>query len=394
MRFRFTLAAAIVALVVLLVGRQFLESFRAPSGPAGAQRPDGPTDQGTLFTPEPAPVGEANLPSLSAPAWVARNKAGIEALDKDAFEEAAEHFSACLAGRPDEVVYARNLAETYARWAMSLQAGDAWDRTRSIDLLEQAVGLHPERLDLSDLLGRYRRSEEAEEGFFTRHTLHFEVAFDLNRTEVRADVQTLVVALEDAYLEYGEWFGRRPADSGQPIRVVIYTQEGFSAVTQVGAWAGGVYDGAIRVPVADLSRELVRVVSVLRHELLHAFVHVVGGDSIPGWLNEGLAQWLERGRRGPAAVDLERAQKAMGTERPFPLDQLRGSLAKWDDPKAIERAYAQSLLLVAHIESHFGAHLLQEMIEGGLKELAPRAVFKSRVGLELDSLLEDVFPLR
>ena len=76
------------------------------------------------------------------------------------------------------------------------------------------------------------------------------------------------------------------------------------------------------------------------------------------------------------------------------INQLKGSLAKWEDPKAIERAYAQSLLLVAHIESHFGAHLLQEMIDGGPKSVSPRAVFKARVGLELDSLLEDVFPPR
>ena len=84
----------------------------------------------------------------------------------------------------------------------------------------------------------------------------------------------------------------------------------------------------------------------------------------------------------------------MGTARPFPLDQLRGSLAMWEDPKAIERAYAQSLLLVAYIEDHFGAHLLREMIEEGPKGVSPRAVFKARVGLELDSLLEDVFPPR
>ena len=394
MRFRYTLAAALVALIVLLVGRRFLESFRAPAGPATTQTPDDLRDEDPTITPEPRPPERATAPTLTKSPWAARNKAGIDALEKDAYEEAAEHFAACLTARPDEAVFAHNMAETYARWAMSLHAGGAWDRTRSIELLQLAVDLHPERLDLSDLLDRYRRSEEVEEGFFTRHTLHFEVAFDLNRTEVRADVQTLVLALEDAYLEYGEWFGTRPADRGQAIRVVIYTQEGFSAVTQVGAWAGGVYDGTIRVPVADLARELVRVVSVLRHELLHAFVRVAGGTSVPGWLNEGLAQWLERGRQGPAAADLERARKAMGTARPFPLDQLRGSLATWEDPKAIERAYAQSLLLVAHIESHFGALLLQEMIEGGPQGVSPRAVFKARVGLELDSLLEDVFPPR
>ena len=394
MRFGYTLAAGLLALGVLLVGGPFLESYRAPAGPAQSRTPDPREDEDTPTSPAATPAEAPPGSSLVAPPWVVRNKAGIDALDKGAFKEAAEHFAACLTERPDEVVYAHNLAEAYARWAMSLHAGDAWDRTRSIELLQQAVDLHSERLDLVDLLDRYRRSEKAEEGFFTRHTLHFEVAFDLNRTEVRADVQTLVLALEDAYVEYGEWFGTRPGDRGQAIRVVIYTQAGFSAVTRVGDWAGGVYDGTIRVPVADLSRELARVVNVLRHELLHAFVFGAGGSSVPGWLNEGLAQWLERGRQGPQAADLQRARRVMDTAQPFPLDKLKGSLSSWTEPKAIERAYAQSLLFVAHIESHFGAHLLQEMIEACARGEAPRDVFRTRVGLELESLLGDVFPPR
>ena len=84
----------------------------------------------------------------------------------------------------------------------------------------------------------------------------------------------------------------------------------------------------------------------------------------------------------------------MDTAQPFPLDKLKGSLSSWTEPKAIERAYAQSLLFVAHIESHFGAHLLQEMIEACARGEAPRDVFRTRVGLELESLLGDVFPPR
>ncbi len=388
MRFRFTVIAGLLALIVLLLGRQFLDRFRAPKGLA--ERPV--TQQvDPAAAAIPSAVQSGGIPSLLAPAWVARNKSGIVALEKGDFKAAAEHFAACLAERPDEVIFAHNLAETYARWATSIHTGDLFDRKRSIELLEEALQLHPERLELADLLARYERSEEAEDGFYNRETLHFQLAFDLTREELQADVETLVEVLENAYQEYGEWFVTRPADHSQPIRVVIYTQEGFSQVTRVGAWAGGIYDGTIRVPVTDLSRELPRVLGVLRHELLHAFVHVAGGASVPGWLNEGLAQWLENGRAGPDALGLERARKSMGGAQPFPLERLNGSLASWTDPKEVERAYAQSLLFVAYLEENFGADLLHEMIQSCAQGKTPHATFKSRVALDLDSILPDVF---
>ncbi len=388
-RFPFTLFALILAAVVLLWGQ-----FSAEDTPESGLSDVGKwTTAPELVTPpartQVASEDAPRVSSLAAPPWIAWNQEGIAALQAQDYELAVSRFAACLEQNPNEVVFAYNLAEAYARWAGELHNGDLWDRTRSIELLEEALELHPERTDLGQRLARYQRSEDAEEDFYTRHTLHFEVAFDLNRTEVRGDVETLVRALEDTYQHYGEVLGIRPADQGRPLRVVIYTQEGFSQVTQIGEWAGGVYDGTIRVPVGDLSRELVRVISVLRHELLHAFVHELGGVAVPGWLNEGLAQWLERGPAGPVDQDLERSRAAMASGRPFDLKELEGSIVGWTDSKAIGRAYAQSLLLVAHIEHGYGLDVLREMVAGCSEGQDPVQVFEAKIGVGMAQVMAD-----
>ena len=123
---------------------------------------------------------------------------------------------------------------------------------------------------------------EAEDGFERVLTEHFEVVYEFDRDEVRSEIDSIGVLLEDAYLEFGEAFASFPVEGGRRrIRVVLYTREEFDAVTGVEDWVGGIFDGTIRVPVASLTEELPRVSRVLRHELLHAFVDHVGGSEVP-----------------------------------------------------------------------------------------------------------------
>ena len=56
-------------------------------------------------------------------------------------------------------------------------------------------------------------------------------------------------------------------------------REEFSKLTGLGHWAGGAYDGRIRVPVTDLAKEERPLVRVLRHELVHAVVVIEDGAS-------------------------------------------------------------------------------------------------------------------
>ena len=158
--------------------------------------------------------------------------------------------------------------------------------------------------------------------------------------------------------------------SGEKIRVVVYDRAEFDRLTGLGDWAGGVFDGVIRVALDDLASERGRWERVLRHELAHAFVRVVGGDGVPGWLNEGLAQLLEE--ENAPNVALARAQIA--GEELFALERLKESLATWTDAGEIARAYAQSLVFVAYLRDAAGEDALLALLascrQGSPAELA------------------------
>jgi hypothetical protein len=172
--------------------------------------------------------------------------------------------------------------------------------------------------------------------------------------------------------------------------VVLYRRDRFDAVTGLGDWAGGAFDGTVRVPVEDLEHEVERLKGVLRHELAHAFVHEAGGTKVPGWLNEGLAQWLEPPFLDGRAVVVRRARARLEGTALYPLEQLRGSLASWTEREAIERAYAESLALVAFIEHMYGERVLFEMVSACKAGGTPEARFRDAVGLELAVVVEDL----
>ena len=76
------------------------------------------------------------------------------------------------------------------------------------------------------------------------------------------------------------------------LTVIVYASlDDLHAKAGAPAWAAGVYDGAVRVPALARS-DLGVDIHTLRHELVHAQLHVaIGCTSI--WLDEGLAQWFE-----------------------------------------------------------------------------------------------------
>lgn len=330
--------------------------------------------------------------------WTRLNDEGIAALEAGEVTAAIEAFEACHEGDPDEPVYAHNLAEALTRAAMSQhERGEAEERLAAIQMLERATRLDPSREKLKGLLGRWKRSEAAEEGFFVHRTTHFEVAYDLARDEVRGEIDQVGELLEEAYLTFSEAFAVRPVEEGRPrIRAVLYTREGFDRVTGIGPWAGGVYDGTIRVPVGDLRRELARVRTVLRHELLHAFVQVKGGPQVPAWLNEGLAQWLEQDTPAARAAEVERARARLAGHALFDLDTLAGSLASWEDEDAIARAYAQALALVGWIGDRYqnndvqSVGVLFEMVAACGEGEPVSETFERRIGLSLETVQEDM----
>lgn len=324
--------------------------------------------------------------------WADKNRAAIQLLESGDLEAAIAAFDACHQAVPAEVVFGANLAEALARSAnAALEHGTKEARERALERLRRAHELAPERQDIVRRLEQMERLDKSEEGLWTELSDHFELSYDGARSDLSWSAGQITTELEAAYLDLGEHFGFWPVEAGRPrIRVVLYRRQGFLDATGIGHWAGGLFDGTVRVPLEDLGAEKSELARVLRHEIVHAFVAVAGGRDVPGWLNEGLAQWLEQKDATRHRQQITSARGGLRGEPLLPLTDLKRSLASLKDETRIHRAYQQSLALVDHIEHTYGERVLYEMVEGCKSGVDVELSFRKRTNIDLAVALADL----
>ena len=336
---------------------------------------------------EPLPAHAAPLPSSTEPAgtdWVELNNEATTDLVVGDLTGAIAKLERCHAAEPQNVIFRNNLAEALVRLARAEH--ERGRQAEAIAHLERAIELAPTRPDLAvlqRLVERWKRELELESDDWTEESSRFELTFDTDRSDILHHSHEVLEHLEETFDDLVRWLGQDPWVVRAPIRVLLYDPEDFDRLTGLGDWAAGVFDGAVRVSVRDLEAGAAWR-SVLVHELVHAFVNEIAGSRVPGWLNEGLAQLLE-GVPG----DPERMTALLRGHEPFPLESLAGSLAGWEDPVAIRRAYAQSYLFAAYLRSTYGDEALRRTLFGSGRGETPAAAFEAWSGVPLALAFED-----
>src|SRR6185436_13331195 len=106
-------------------------------------------------------------------------------------------------------------------------------------------------------------------------------------------------------------------------------------------WAGGIYDGRIRVPAAGAVQSPQLFQRVLVHELAHAMIAKAAPRGVPTWLHEGLAQYFE----GEDPQAARRRLRAVGRDRLLPLANLESGFSGLGAAQA-QIAYDESLVAV------------------------------------------------
>lgn len=366
----------------LLRGRT---SVAPPDEPAPASAAT-PVAERRALVPESGAGGLASeAHPLAAPAvdWIELNNEATNDLTAGDLAGAIEKFERCRAADPASAAFAGNLAEALVRLAkLEHERGQL---ESALAHLTRALEVGLERGDrevLLRILERWRRELELEADDWTEGSNRFELTYDTDRADILHHSHEVLEHLEQSYDELVRWFGRDPLAGRPPLRVVLYAPADFGRLTGLGDWAAGLFDGVVRVSLRDLEDGSWR--AVLVHELVHAFVQALRGNATPGWLNEGVAQLLE-GRVHDAPHLRERLR---GVE-PFPLERLQGSLASWEDPNEIARAYAQSLVFVAYLRETYGDESLRRMLDGGPERLDVAPAFEQFTSVALALAFQD-----
>lgn len=288
-------------------------------------------------------------------------KLGIVLMKLEKPGEAKQWFARALAVDPAIVAARARLGQILHAEGALKSAIREWERVMEQD---------PGREDVGKLLEAARREYEAEKDHTQEDSAHFVVSWD-GRQDRSVGARILRV-LEDAYESVGVELGIYPSDK---VRVVLYSEQEFHAVTGTKAWVGALYDGRIRIPVKNFFTAEDRIAGSIRHEYTHVAVHSVT-ERCPAWLNEGLAQHFEgRDPRVAAALSVQAARE----QALYSLAELEQPFTRFGDAAAARLAYAQSHSLTAFLLEEHGpdriGRFLRALAEGKGPDEASGAAF-------------------
>ena len=223
---------------------------------------------------------------------------------------------------------------------ISYQQGDL---TAAIKYYENALTLQPGNVQLRERLTAWRSEATVHDRLRAVKDDRFTILFDGPANRQLAERATSV--LREAFFRIGKVLGSYPSNS---INVVLYTQRQFQDITGAPEWAGGGFDGQIRMPVAGATQNLRAFDSILVHELTHAMLHGISARNIPAWLNEGLAMYFE-------GDDVAGAEKRLAAARIFvPLANLQAGFTGLTATQA-DVAYEMSAFATYVLITRIGA---------------------------------------
>ena len=250
---------------------------------------------------------------------------------------------------------------------------------KAVATWRRGLAIDNEHMGLRGAIEKHARDAEAEKDLYADQSTHFVFHYDLYARDVAKHAPTLARDLEDAFTFCQKFFlFHLPAER---LRIVLYNEKDFRKVTQTDKFVGGLFDGRIRIPVNHYQKERRRLIPVMRHEMIHAFVYDMCRKA-PVWLNEGWAQIAEGRNVGQVRARLKRTGL-------LPAKDLWGSFLKLGDETKIRRAYDTALALTTQLERDYSRYALVEFIKALQKnpDEDPAKIFETRFYLKLEDAL-------
>jgi hypothetical protein len=228
---------------------------------------------------------------------------------------------------------------------LSQVAYQAADLDLAVSTLEKAAALAPRDRRIAQQLDEWRREAALHGRFEERTTARFKVLFE--GAAEKAIGERVAAVLESVYWRVGKALNTYPSET---LTVILYTNKQFQDITRAPAWAGGGYDGRIRLPVGGALRSPKTLERVVTHEFVHAVIHDAAPTGTPTWIQEGLASYMESTDRTWVSQVLRRADGRI------PIEDLADGFDRFDGGTALV-AYAESLLAGQLLCERLGSNL-------------------------------------
>lgn len=303
-----------------------------------------------LVSPPNIRVLQAQQAQLPAPeAWAALDRGDAEkaaAIFREELDRSPDNaallygagYAAATLGRTDAAIsFLKRAIDANPKFVQAMVllsqiAYQAADLDLAVSTLEKAATIAPRDRRISQQLDQWHREAAVHNNLNENTTARFRVLYEGATQKAIGDQVSTI--LESAYWRIGKTMNTYPSDT---LNVILYTNRQFQDITRAPAWAGGGYDGRIRLPVGGALRSPKTLERVVTHEYVHAVIHNAAGDGVPTWINEGLASYMESTDRSWATLALRRADGRI------PMEDLADGFGHFDSDTALV-AYAESLI--------------------------------------------------
>ena len=232
--------------------------------------------------------------------------------------------------------------------------------------------------DVAAALAKAERDLEAERSFRENGSEHFVLRYD--GAAVPELARVILRQLEEDFRSVSAALDYSPAE---PVAVLLYTNQAFADITRAPAWVGAVNDGRIRIPVQGLTSVTPALARVLRHELAHSLIAGKTRGHCPVWLQEGVAQWLDGSRVGPATAAL--LVSLYDRHEDPSLAALEGSWMSMPHD-FVGTAYTWSLAVVESLVHAGGPNDIERLLERVANEPAAEAAVRAALRLDYAAL--------
>jgi tetratricopeptide (TPR) repeat protein len=300
-------------------------------------------------------------------------RAGWEAIQRGDGEKAAAAFRQVLAANPTDVraltgagIAAHLLGEAdraisslkkalqadpdslQALYMLGGIAYEQGDLDLAIKSYDRVVKIAPGNPGIYQQLEAWKKEAALHGTFAARPTARFTVMFE--GPAQQAIATRVSEMLESAYARVGKTLNTYPAET---VTAILYTKQQFRDITKAPSWAAAAYDGRIRIPVLGALNQPGELDRIVTHEFVHAVVHQMY-PRVPGWLNEGLATYLEPGDHARLVAWLRSA----GTMIPLAkLDEAFQTADGGDAALAYAQSYVGTRILAERLGANFPVFL-------------------------------------
>ena len=321
------------------------------------------------------------------------NCRGLEYKDDSDYKKAVDDLKRAIDYAPGEDVLKKNISGIYLSWAQDFFEKCEYDNAERMlvhvaryeednpylyvirgeiaylrdnyystkENWQKALQLNPSLYNIRRKLDKLNKEQDIERNFSVREVENFKLKFEGMDAEKLADDAAEI--LRSAYRDVGKDFDLYPRAT---VPVIIYPAVNVKDLSYFPDWAAGSYDGKIRFR-EDLGNNMSNMKATLYHEYTHVLVRMLGGDNVPLWLNEGLAEY-QAGRFLSAKekkVREEMVQRAVEKDAVFSVDKLGNmdlNKLSYLSPHRITLVYAQSESFVGYMISRASLYDMRKLL--------------------------------